>query len=171
VHYGRIRDAAPDCELYAYIFPERTGVPVPPAVFGQLASAVGLAGAKVSGKSAADLAQYVAAAPGLRIFSGDDSDPERSMRVGGAGVVSGRSSAYAEIYAALSSADAGTAREALRRVVALGASIGRVKYALRLRGFGTGTARMSVDAPGAETAAAIAAEVAALPEIRTNVTP
>ena len=27
-HYRRIRDAAPDPELYAYIFPERTAVPV-----------------------------------------------------------------------------------------------------------------------------------------------
>ena len=30
-HYQRIRDAAPGPELYAYIFPERTGVGVSPA--------------------------------------------------------------------------------------------------------------------------------------------
>ena len=31
-HYLRIRDAAPGTELYAYIFPERTGLRVPPAL-------------------------------------------------------------------------------------------------------------------------------------------
>ena len=50
----------------------------------------------------------------------------------------------------------------LDRIVALGASIGRLKYALQLRGRGGTTARMTVDPPGEELAAAIAAEVAAL---------
>ena len=63
-HYRRIRDAAPGPELYAYIFPERTGLHVPPPLFAQVAEAAGLAGAKVSGSAAADLAGYVAAAPG-----------------------------------------------------------------------------------------------------------
>ena len=58
-------------------------------------------GAKVSGSAAADLADYVAAAPGLAIFSGNDADPAATMRAGGAGVISGRSSAYPEVYAAL----------------------------------------------------------------------
>ncbi len=44
---------------------------------------------------------YVAAAPGLRLFSGDDSNPAATMRAGGAGVISGRSGAYPEVYAAL----------------------------------------------------------------------
>ena len=100
-HYRRIRDAAPGAELYAYIFPERTGLHVPPPLFAQVAEAAGLAGAKVSGSASADLAGYVAAAPGLRIFSGNDASPWASMRAGGAGVISGRSSAYPEVYAAL----------------------------------------------------------------------
>ena len=160
-HYRRIRDAAPDPELYAYIFPERTAVPVPPTLFAQVADAADLAGAKVSGKSAGDLAGYVAAAPGRRIFSGDDSNPVATMRAGGAGVISGRSSAYPEVYAALR--QPGSSQQALTEIVALGASIGRLKHALRLRGFGTSVARMTVDAPAPETAAAIAAQVAALP--------
>ena len=65
-HYRRIRDAAPGPELYAYIFPERTGLHVPPPLFAQVAEAAGLAGAKVSGSAAAELAGYVAAAPGVR---------------------------------------------------------------------------------------------------------
>ena len=46
--------------------------------------------------------------------------------------------------------------------VALGASIGRLKYALQLRGRGGTTARMTVDPPDASLSAAIAAEVARL---------
>ena len=159
-HYRRIRDAAPGPELYAYIFPERTGLHVPPPLFAEVADAAGLAGAKTSGSAAADLAGYVAAAPGLRIFSGNDTDPWATMRAGGAGVISGRSSAYPELYAALGQDPA--EQERLDRVVALGASIGRVKYALQLRGRGGTTARMTVDPPDASLSAAIAAEVAAL---------
>jgi len=162
-HYRRIRDAAPGPELYAYIFPERTGLRVPPPLFAEVADAAGLAGAKTSGSAAADLAGYVAAAPGLRIFSGNDADPWATMRAGGAGVISGRSSAYPELYAALCQDPA--EQERLDRVVALGASIGRLKHALQLRGLDPGAspaARMTVDPPDAETAAAIAAQVAAL---------
>jgi len=165
-HYRRIRDAAGGAELYAYIFPERTGLPVPPPLFAEVAEAAGLAGAKCSGSAAADLAGYVAAAPGLRIFSGNDANPAASMRAGAAGVISGRSSAYPEVYAALGRDPAEQGR--LDRIVALGASIGRLKHALQVRGLVSGsgaTARMTVDPPDPDTAAAIAAEVAALSEL------
>jgi 4-hydroxy-tetrahydrodipicolinate synthase len=170
-HYCRIHDAAPDLELYAYLFTERTSLRVPPELFARVAAAAGLAGAKISGSAAAGLGGYVAAAPGLRIFSGDDSDPAATARAGGAGLVSGRSAAYPELYAALGAAldggDAGAAatyQASLDRIVALGASIGRLKHALHLRGIGGTTARMTVDPPSEETAAAIAAELAGLPE-------
>ncbi len=159
-HYRRIRDAAPDPELYAYIFPERTGLHVPPPLFAQVAEAAGLAGAKVSGSAAAELAGYVAAAPGVAIFSGNDANPAAAMRAGGAGVISGRSSAYPEVYAALGKDPAEQGR--LDRIVALGASIGRLKHALAERGLAGPTARMTVDPPDPATAAAITAEVAAL---------
>src|SRR4029079_1211304 len=100
-HYRRIREAVPGPELYAYIFPERTGLAVTPSLFAEVAQAAGLAGAKISGSASADLVGYVAAAPGLRIFSGNDANPWATMRAGGAGVISGRSSAYPEVYAAL----------------------------------------------------------------------
>jgi 4-hydroxy-tetrahydrodipicolinate synthase len=168
-HYGRIRQAVPGVQLYAYIFPERTGLRVPPEMFATVASAAELAGAKLSGSAAAELPGYVAAAPQLRLFSGDDSNPAATMRAGGAGLISGRSSAYPEVYAALTSAlaagdDDAAARHqrVLDRIVALGASIGRLKYALQLRGLGGTTARMTVDPPDASVSAAIAAEVAAL---------
>jgi 4-hydroxy-tetrahydrodipicolinate synthase len=177
-HYRRIRDAAASTELYAYIFPERTGLRVPPPLFAAVAEAAGLAGGKLSGSAAGELASYVAAAPGLRMFSGDDSNPAATMRAGGAGVISGRSSAYPEVYAALVAAlgsgdpgDPGDSRDeeavvrhqlTLDRIVGLGASIGRLKHALALRGLGGTTARMTVDPPDAPLSAAIAAEVAAL---------
>ena len=168
-HYGQVRDAASGAELYAYIFPERTGLRVPPPVFAAVAEASGLDGAKLSGSAATELAGYVATAPGLRMFSGDDANPAATMRAGGTGLISGRSGAHPEIYAALAGAlragqeDAASRHQlALDRIVALGASIGRLKYALALRGLGGVTARMTVDPPDAELSAAIAAEVAAL---------
>jgi 4-hydroxy-tetrahydrodipicolinate synthase len=168
-HYRRIRDAVPEAEVYAYIFPERTGLPVPPPVFATVAEAAGLAGAKISGSAAADLAAYVEAAPGLRIFSGNDADPWAAMRAGGAGVISGRSSAYPEVYSALRSDPAQQGR--LDRIVALGASIGRLKHALRVRGLtASAAARMTVDPPDPRLAAAIAAEVAAAADTAPSLT-
>ena len=85
------------------------------------------------------------------------------MRAGGAGVISGRSSAYPELYAALCRDPA--EQERLDQVVALGASIGRLKYALQVRGLVSGfspVARMTVDPPDAETAAAIETHVTTL---------
>ncbi len=172
-HYGRIKEAAPDADLYAYIFPERTAVPVPPPVFARVAAAAGLAGAKISGSASADLAGYVAEAPALRLYSGNDTNPAAVMQAGAAGVISGRSGAYSDVYAALSAAlaagdaaEAGRHQRMLDRIVAAGASIGRVKYALELRGLGTSTARMAVDPPAGEVAAAIAGLVAELPRVR-----
>ena len=75
-------------------------------------------------------------------------------------MISGRSSAYPELYAALVKDP--SYQEQLDRVVALGASIGRLKHALQVRGLASADARMTVDPPDPETAAAIAAEVAAL---------
>ena len=125
-----------------------------------MAEAAGLAGAKISGSASADLAGYVAAAPGLRIFSGNDASPWATMRAGGAGVISGRSSAYPEVYAALRHDEGQQWR--LDRIVALGASIGRLKHALHVRGLaGSAAGRMTVDPPDPALAAAIAAEVAA----------
>ena len=167
-HYLRVRDAAPGPELYAYIFPERAGLRVPPPLFAEVAQAAGLAGAKVSGSAAADLAGYVAAAPGLRIFCGDDSDPWAAMRAGGAGVISGRSSAYPEVYAAVK--DDPAQQQRLDRIVALGASIGRLKHALQVRGLALPAARMTVDPPDPQVAAAIAAEVAAATGVAASLT-
>jgi len=177
-YYLRIREAAPEPGLYAYIFPERTGLTVAPQQFCELANTVGLAGAKFSGVAARNVAECAAALPGVRIFSGDDSDLAATLRVGGAGIISARTSAFPEVFSGLSAAIAaaadGTDRDASRdgevaarqadvmAIAGLGQSIGLVKEALRVRGFGPMTARMPVAEPDAATAARVAELVKSL---------
>ncbi len=162
-YFRRIRQAAPAAGLYSYIFPERTGLTVPPDQFASLAHTVGLAGAKFSGAAARNVAACAAACPGVRIFSGDDSDLAATLRSGGAGIISARAAAFPEVFGALSAAlAAGDAEAAARHqadvsaIVSAGASIGRVKEALRLRGLRSMTARMPVNVPDEATAARIA---------------
>lgn len=171
-YYLRIRDAAPAAGLYAYIFPERTGLTVAPQQFCELADAAGLAGAKFSGAAALNVAACAAARPDLRIFSGDDSDLAATLRAGGAGIISARSAAFPEVFAALSAALAGhgelaaaaaDARQAdVAAIAAVGAGIGLIKEALRLRGFRPMAARMPVGIPDEATAARIAELVKSL---------
>jgi len=168
-YYLRIRQAAPSAGLYAYIFPERTGVTVTPSQFCELADEVGLAGAKFSGAAALNVAACATARPSLRIFSGVDSDLAATLRAAGAGIISARSAAFPEVFAGLSAAlrANGTgkapgasvtvaARQAdVTAIAALGSSIGLVKEALRLRGFGPMAARMPVGFPDPATAARV----------------
>jgi 4-hydroxy-tetrahydrodipicolinate synthase len=170
-YFLRIREAAPNAGLYSYIFPERTGVTVPPDQFARLAETVGLAGAKMSGTAARNVADCAAACPGLRIYSGNDTDLAATLRGGGAGIISARSAAYPEVFSALSAALAagGVDAEAAKRhqadvtaIASLGASIGMVKKALRLRGFGPMGARMPVAEPDDATAVRIAELVESL---------
>jgi 4-hydroxy-tetrahydrodipicolinate synthase len=170
-YYLRIREAAPAAGLYAYVFPERTGLTVAPQQFCELADNVGLAGAKFSGAAARNVPACAAARPALRIFSGDDSDLGATLRAGGAGIISARSAAYPEVFAALSAAlaagpagaDAAAARQGdVSAIAALGASIGLVKEALRVRGFGPMAARMPTAEPDEATAARVAELVKSL---------
>lgn len=162
-YYLRIREAAPDAGLYSYIYPERTGVTVSPDQFAELAVTAGLAGAKMSGAAARNVAECAAACPGLRIYSGNDTDLAATLRDGGAGVISARSAAYPEVFSALSAALAAGDPDAAKRhqadvttIASLGASIGMVKEALRLRGFGPMGVRMPVGEPDDATAVRIA---------------
>ena len=168
-YYLRIREAAPAAGLYSYIFPERTGVSLSTTQFAELARATEMAGAKFSGSAARNVAECAAACPDLKIFSGDDSDLAATLRSGGAGIISARAAAFPEVFSALSAAlaagdhDAAAERQAcVAAIAATGASIGRIKAALRLRGFGPMAARMPVGDPDEETAARIAGLVASL---------
>jgi 4-hydroxy-tetrahydrodipicolinate synthase len=164
-YYQRIREAAPKAELYSYIFPERTGLTVATQQFCELADDADLAGAKFSGSAARNVAACAAARPGLKIFSGNDTDLAATLRTGGAGIISARSSAYPEVFAGLSAALAagqdGAGEAAARQadvtaIASLGASIGLVKTALRARGFGPMAARMPAGEPDEPTAARVA---------------
>jgi 4-hydroxy-tetrahydrodipicolinate synthase len=152
-YYRTLRESVPTATLYAYIFPERTGVLVPPDAFAVVAAEAGLAGAKLSGSASDLVSSYVACGPGLEFYCGDDSAPSKSVAAGAAGVISGRSSAYPEVYAAGD-------QDRIDEIVALGASIGRIKYAVSLRGFGEAVARMPVGLPDEAVKAAIASVVA-----------
>ena len=181
-YYLRIREAAPEPGLYAYIFPERTGLTVAPQQFCELAGTVGLAGAKFSGVAARNVAECAAALPGLRIFSGDDTDLAATLRAGGAGIISARSAAFPEAFGGLSAAlaaaaggfdrdgdrDGGRDGEVAARqadvsaIASVGQSIGLVKEALRVRGFRPMAARMAVAEPDEATAARVAELVKSL---------
>jgi len=124
--------------------------------------------------AARNVAECAAARPGLRIFSGDDTDLAATLRAGGAGIISARASAFPEVFSGLSAAIAAAAdgadhdgevaaRQAdVSAIASLGQSIGLVKEALRVRGFGPMAARMAVAEPDAATAARVAELVKSL---------
>ena len=168
-YYTRVRDAVPAAALYAYFFPERSGVTVPVGLFSSLASAAGLTGAKLSGSAAALVGACAATCPDVAVYSGDDSDLGGVLRAGGAGIISARSAVFPEVYGALAAALAAGDAEAAARleadvksIVSLGESIGRFKEVLRQRGFGPMAARMPASEPDPATAARIGEVVKAL---------
>lgn len=164
-YFGRIREAAPTTQLYAYLFPERSGLTVDPVLFGKLAASCGLTGVKLSGAPSTEVAAYRAELPeDFEVYSGNDRRLADVLAAGGAGVVSGCSAAFPEPFLALAAALASGADDlpALqdrvdRTVDLLGPSIGRIKHAQRTRGLPAGTSRMTVGDPDARTAAAIEA--------------
>ncbi|WP_241562501.1 dihydrodipicolinate synthase family protein [Streptomyces hoynatensis] len=160
-YYAAVCAAAGPAEVLAYVFPERTGVAVPPAGVAALAAETGIAGVKLSGEPAGRVAAYVGACPeDFAVFSGDDADLAGVLSAGGAGVVSGCSGAFPEAFGALAAALArdpagegsralAARREAAAVVAAVGPGIGHLKYALRVRGLATDAARMAVRPPDA----------------------
>ncbi len=159
-HFAAVRDAAGDADLYGYLFPERTGVTLSPAEF----AATGLRGGKLSGAAAARFADFRAALPAARFWSGADTDVAAVARTGGAGVVSGLSSAFPEPFtdlaAAVEAEDAEAERAAQARAdavrAALGGTVEGIKEAVRQRGFGNGLLRMPAPAPPVDRIAAYA---------------
>ena len=160
-YFAAVQKAAGDARVYAYLFPERTGATLTPPELSRVAGETGLAGVKLSGASAAQLEEYVRAAPaGFAVYTGDDSQVVEAARVGASGVVSGVSSAFpapfAELLAAvLADEDEPDTRVTAEAVRLLGPSIGRLKYAQSLLGLAGPHARMAVDSPDAAVRAAI----------------
>ena len=161
-HFAAVADAADGALVYAYLFPERTGVPADAAGFAALAAEIGLAGAKLSGSAAGLLPDFVAALPDDAVlWAGADTELPAVARAGGRGVVASLASVFPEPFAALADAVAGGDAEAERAAqaeadevkAALGGTIAGLKYALELMGVGRKTMRMPAPAltPEAKT--------------------
>lgn len=163
-YYREVSKAAAGTELYAYIFPDRTGVKVTPHQLAELATEFGLAGAKLSGGAGTQLRQFHAAAPGgFRLYTGRDDEMPVATEVGVAGVVAGLSSVFPELYVRLAKAladgpvdDVLYCQGSIERVYATGRTTAHLKYALSLRGIIGPTARMTVGVISEESAAATA---------------
>lgn len=140
--FGALTERYPEADVYAYLFPERTGMDVSPETLAAVMALPGVRGVKLSGRAAADVPAYAAVLQDdQELFSGDDSTLPQVMAAGGAGVVSGVSTAFPETFAQLVAAlDAGradaveSAQARAREVVGLtGATISRLKLALAAR--------------------------------------
>jgi 4-hydroxy-tetrahydrodipicolinate synthase len=159
-HFAAVAEAAGDADVYGYLFPERTGVTLSPEEF----AATGLRGGKLSGAAAARFADFRAALPDARFWSGADTDLAAVARAGGAGIVSGLSAAFpdpfADLAAAVGAGDGPAERSAQARadevLAALGGTVEGIKEALRQQGVGNGLLRMPAPAPAAGRIAAYA---------------
>jgi 4-hydroxy-tetrahydrodipicolinate synthase len=131
-------------DVFVYLFPERSGLEVSPEELARLTSIDGIAGAKLSGRPNDQFARYAQlAAPGSRIYSGDDGSYPTVANAGGSGVVSGVSAAFPELFGELTKAltaappDAAAVHAAQAHVTAAvaaaGSNITRLKYALSRR--------------------------------------
>jgi len=161
-YFAAVADAVGDGSLYIYIYPNRSGVHVSPALLARLAELPSVVGAKVSEMSLEALAEYRAAVPAdFLIYTGADKDLVVAADAGAQGVVSGVSSVVPAPFRELAAAaDAGDpdrlvrAQAAVDDVVSvIGGDMARMKAAYRELGVATGVSRMALTEPD-ETAMA-----------------
>jgi 4-hydroxy-tetrahydrodipicolinate synthase len=150
--FRELTGAALGMRVYAYLFPDRTGIDVPVEVLGRIMQLPGMAGVKLSGGAATRLPEY---APTLRdgqeLYSGNDATLPWVLAQGGTGVVSGVSAAFPQTFASLGRAlgnghrSAGEELQATaERLVALtGSTVARLKAALAARSGAPWASRMS----------------------------
>jgi len=159
--YAAITSEVPGASLFVYLFPERSGIDVSPEELARLTAIDGVAGAKLSGRPNEQFARYVElAARGSLVYSGDDGSYPRVAAAGGAGIVSGVSSAFPELFGELTSAltseepevNVKDVQDRVTSVVqAVGPTIARLKYALESRYDETWGTRMPMPAVDEET--------------------
>lgn len=156
IDYLRRITASADVQWFGYLFKERTGVPLGPDEAARIVADAGLAGLKISGADTTRLADYVASCgPGVEIYSGNDAGMVEALAAGGAGVVSGFSSAFPATFRRLAdtlgdgdSAGLEAAQADVIQVLSvLGIRIGAAKVAQSLRGLCEAHARMTVQLP------------------------
>lgn len=154
-YYEQIVEAA-EADLYAYLFPDRTGLVVLPDQLAELAELPRLVGAKLSGRAATEFAAYADAVPdGFVLYSGNDGELPEVMAAGGRGIVSGVSAAFPEPFlaqartvAASDQVGAQRHRSTINRVVRLvGPNIAALKLAVHLRYGLDPAARMALAGP------------------------
>lgn len=159
--FEEVLDAIPGAELFAYVFAERTGSEVSPALLGRILRLPGVVGAKLSGSASDRLVEFASAAPpDAAVLSGDDSRIPALAADGADGVVSGVSAAFPVAYAGLVEAvGAGDGGEiaALGAITAelsaaVGATIPSLKLALAARTGAPWRSRMALPTVSAERA-------------------
>ena len=158
-YYRRLDAVAGDARLFVYHYPARTTTAVAPAQFAELAAVPSVVGAKISGLPTAEVLEYVRAAPeGFTVFSGKDVEFGDFARAGGAGAVSGVSSAFPEPFVALrdalnrgdEQAAAAAQVDVEQAVAAVGGNVALIKAALARRGMPVGRPRVALDPPSPE---------------------
>ncbi|MCU1558759.1 MAG: dapA [Microbacteriaceae bacterium] len=156
-YFAAIREAAPAAKLYAYLFPDRTAVHLSADEAARLVFDFELSGVKVSIPGIDFVSELVEVLPeGPQVFSGNDGLLASVHGAGGAGVVSGVSSAMPWSFVAM--ADAVDRRDAKAQseiqtsidiaVATLGPSIAGLKKAIQLQGvIDSAGCRMAIDPP------------------------
>ncbi|AYG03239.1 dihydrodipicolinate synthase family protein [Gryllotalpicola protaetiae] len=159
----RVTDVSAGASVYLYVFPSRAVTTVAPEALARVAEVPGLVGAKVSGLSFAENEAYRAAVPdGFELYSGNDVDLVRLAEAGYAGVVSGVSNVFPELFvraarAARSGQDDSELQPRIDAAVAAtgAADIGLLKAGLTRRGLEAGIPRISINPPTREQLAAL----------------
>ena len=171
-YYEELVEKAAGVPLYAYLFTARTTTTVSPQLLAKVAQ-TGVAGVKISGEPHEVVRGYIEAlgqdAP--PVYSGADGEFLEVVVAGGAGVVSGVSSAlpqpFLDVRDALRTGDDAaleSARQRAKRAIEVtsGGDLAHLKAVLELRGIPASTLRAPLDPITAAQRAALAADVADL---------
>jgi 4-hydroxy-tetrahydrodipicolinate synthase len=168
-HYRTLTRAVPDAEWYAYVFPHRAVTDVDPASLARIAELPGMAGAKLSGRSTAEVIPYLDAVAGsdFAIFSGADRELPTLSRTACAGIVTGVGGVFPEPFLrGAAGLPGGTELSALQAeidtavdLLAAG-NLRLVKAGVAARGLPAGPVRVSVDQPPAAALEALRIAVA-----------
>ncbi len=168
-HYQALTRAVPDAEWYAYVFPRMAGTDIDPAGLARLAEVPGMAGAKLSGRSTAEVLPYLdAVGDDFAVYSGSDADLPDLLDTRCAGIVSGVAGVFPEPFVRATTGpveDPAALRADIDAAVELLAAgnLRLLKAGMAARGLPAGPVRVSVDPPPEAALAAVRAAVAGRP--------
>jgi len=154
-YYRKLTESFPATTVYAYLFPERTGMDVSVDVLRQVLELPGMVGVKLSGGASTRLPEYAKiVGPHQELYSGDDATLPWVLEQGGTGIVSGVSAAFPGTFSSLARAlDAGeaTAVAEIQAIIVeivglVGPTIPRLKTALAARTGAPWCSRMALPA-------------------------